>query len=147
MVKHALLLVTLMLCVCQIAGAKVCTEHGASAAEAITEHLESWSAVNTALSQIWPLRRRRNRKGIPEAVARLLVDHWQILPDPGALIRRNPLLCACAATYRQHTGSPAILTASSYDPPRTVLRAWMICARRSPMPPSGEHNRKSRASM
>jgi hypothetical protein len=73
---------------------KVCSERQATAADAMVDHLDSWSKVNTMLKQYGHCDDGGIAEGTSEAIARLLVDHWERLPQLGKLIRHNPSLQA-----------------------------------------------------
>ncbi|MEX3958798.1 hypothetical protein [Trinickia sp. EG282A] len=75
-----------------LAHGKVCSERDATAADAMVDHLDSWSKVNASLNKYGHCDDGEIAEGNSEAIARLLVDHWQTLPQLGALIRRNPSL-------------------------------------------------------
>ncbi|WP_245982611.1 hypothetical protein [Trinickia fusca] len=77
-----------------LAHAKVCTESAANAADAMVDQLDSWDKVNITFTKYGHCDDGEIAEGNSEAIARLLVDHWQTLPQLGALIKRNPPLKA-----------------------------------------------------
>lgn len=76
------------------AHAKVCSEREATAADAMVDHPGSWANVNTTFTKYGHCDDGEIAEGNSEAVARLLVDHWDTLPQLAALIKRNPRLKA-----------------------------------------------------
>lgn len=89
MVKTILVLAAAM-ALAPAAQARVCTERDATAADAMVDHLDSWPAVNTTFRKYGHCDDGEIAEGNSEAVARLLVDHWQSLPELGTLIRQDP---------------------------------------------------------
>lgn len=75
-----------------LAHSKVCSEREATAADAMVDHLDSWSQVNVAFTKYGHCDDGEIAEGNSEAIARLLVDHWETLPQLDALIRHNPRL-------------------------------------------------------
>ena len=75
-----------------LAYGKQCTMSEANAAEAGIDHLDSWGSVDLAYRKYGHCDDGGIAEGYSEAVARLLVDRWDTLPDLAALIRRNPPL-------------------------------------------------------
>ncbi len=90
---HAAVVTALVLAVgMPPAQAKVCTEHDAVAADAMVDRLDSWSKVDEAYTRYGHCDDGEIADGNAEAIARLLVDHWQSLPQLNALIQRNARL-------------------------------------------------------
>jgi hypothetical protein len=75
-----------------LAYGKQCTTSEANAAEAGIDHPDSWGSVDLAYGKYGHCDDGGIAEGYSEAVARLLVDRWDTLPDLAALIRRNPPL-------------------------------------------------------
>lgn len=71
---------------------KVCPPYQAEAADAMLDHLDTWSAVDIAVRKFHQCDDGSIAEGYSEAVARLLVDHWQTLPQLSTLIKRHPPL-------------------------------------------------------
>ena len=76
----------------QLAHGKVCSQRDATAADAMVDHLDNWSDVDITFTRYGHCDDGEIAEGNSEAIARLLVDHWQALPQLGALIRHNPSL-------------------------------------------------------
>lgn len=74
------------------AHAKVCSERDATAADAMVDHLDTWADVNTTFTKYGHCDDGEIAEGNSEAVARLLVDHWDTLPQLQTLIKHNPRL-------------------------------------------------------
>lgn len=77
-----------------LAQGMTCSERDATAADAMVDHLDSWSKVDTAFTRYGHCDDGSIAEGNSEAIARLLVDHWQTLPQLGSLVRRHPTLRA-----------------------------------------------------
>lgn len=77
-----------------LAQGKTCSERDAIAADAMVDHVDSWSKVNTVFTRYGHCDDGGIAEGNSEAIARLLVDHWQTLPQLEALVRRHPALKA-----------------------------------------------------
>lgn len=75
-----------------VAHGKTCSPQDAEAADAIIDHLDSWAQVESAFKKFRHCDDGSIAEGNSEAVARLLVDRWQTLPQLAALIKRNPAL-------------------------------------------------------
>ena len=81
-------------CCCAIATvqAKPCTQKDAQAADEMVDHLDSWEKVDSARKQFGHCDDGSIAEGNSEAVARLLVDRWDMLPALTELIKRDPAL-------------------------------------------------------
>lgn len=75
-----------------VAHAKVCSERDATAADAMVDHLDSWAQVSTTFTKYGQCDDGEIAEGNSEVIARLLVDHWDTLPQLGTLIRHDPQL-------------------------------------------------------
>ena len=71
---------------------KTCTPQEAEAADAMIDHLDSWTKVDSAFKRFRYCDDGSIAEGNSEAVARLLVDQWNALPVLAGLIKRNPPL-------------------------------------------------------
>lgn len=89
---------------------KVCSEREATAADAMVDHLDSWSKVNVTFTKYGHCDDGEIAEGNSEAIARLLVDHWETLPQLHALIRRNPRLKAFVLRHIDTTLDSSDLT-------------------------------------
>ena len=87
---RALVLVAMLFA--PLAYGRHCTMSEAKAAEAGIDHLDSWGSVDLAYRKYGHCDDGGIAEGYSEAIARLLVDRWDTLPDLAALIRRNPPL-------------------------------------------------------
>jgi hypothetical protein len=85
-----ILLLTLVSAPC--AHGKVCTPQEAEAANAMVDELDSWARVDKAVRRFEHCDDGSIAEGNSEAVARLLVDKWQTLPQLAELIKRDPVL-------------------------------------------------------
>ncbi|RDU98543.1 hypothetical protein DWV00_12675 [Trinickia dinghuensis] len=93
-----------------MAQAKVCSERDATAADAMVDHLDSWSQVNVTFTKYGHCDDGEIAEGNSEGIARLLVDHWETLPQLGVLIRRNPRLKAFVLRHIDSTLDTVDLT-------------------------------------
>ncbi|MGN6082276.1 hypothetical protein [Trinickia sp.] len=75
-----------------VARAKVCSERDATTADAMVDHLDSWAQVNATFTKYGQCDDGEIAEGNSEGIARLLVDHWDTLPQLGTLIRHNSRL-------------------------------------------------------
>lgn len=75
-----------------IAQARTCTPADAEAADAAVDHLDTWAAVDKNYRKFGHCDDGSIAEGNSEAVARLLVDKWQTLPELAVLIKRHPSL-------------------------------------------------------
>ncbi|MDE1150607.1 MAG: hypothetical protein PW843_29000 [Azospirillaceae bacterium] len=75
-----------------LASAKVCTPDEAAKADEMVDHLDSWAQVNIAYKKYGHCDDGEIAEGNSEAVARLLVDQWNTLPQLNALIKGSPTL-------------------------------------------------------
>ena len=73
-----------------IAQAKVCTPKDATAADALVDHLTSWAKVREAFTKYGHCDDGQIAEGNSEAVARLLVDHWESLPSLVSMFKDDP---------------------------------------------------------
>jgi hypothetical protein len=69
-----------------------CSFEEAEAADALVEQLDSWSKVETIYQQYGGCDEGDIAEGISEAVMRLLVDQWALLPQLAKLARSDPAL-------------------------------------------------------
>lgn len=72
------------------ARAKACSPKEAEAADAAVDGLDSWTNVERAYKKYGHCDDGSIAEGNSEAVARLLVDHWNTLPLLAALVKRDP---------------------------------------------------------
>lgn len=72
------------------AGAKACSAKDAVAADAAIDGLDSWAKVRRAYRMYGHCDDGSIAEGNSEAVARLLVDHWNTLPMLAELAQRDP---------------------------------------------------------
>jgi len=82
----------LALMVATTAQARTCTPNDAEAADAAVDHLDTWEAIDRNFRKFGHCDDGSIAEGNSEAVARLLVDQWQTLPQLAALIKRHPAL-------------------------------------------------------
>ncbi|MGY5957438.1 hypothetical protein ACUY4R_001627 [Kosakonia sp. BK9b] len=87
---RVLMLIGLM--TANIALAKTCAPSDAEAADVVVDSLNTWSAVNQYRVKFGHCDEGDIAEGISESVARLLVDHWDTLPDLTTQISKNPAL-------------------------------------------------------
>lgn len=95
MVKHLLNVgISILFCIMVIPAAygKSCTPEQAEAADELIDHLDSWEKVDNARKKFGDCDDGSIAEGNSEAVARLLVDHWNTLPKLAELIRHDPPL-------------------------------------------------------
>lgn len=88
----AYIVVTLALLTVPSALGKTCTPKDATAADALVDHLDSWEKVNETLTRYGHCDDGQIAEGNSESIARLLVDHWKLLPELAAMIEHNPAL-------------------------------------------------------
>jgi hypothetical protein len=74
------------------AHAKTCSHQDAEAADAAVDVLDSWTKLQWAVKKFGHCDAGSIAEGNSEAVARLLVDHWNTLPLLAKLVRRDPAL-------------------------------------------------------
>lgn len=74
---------------CQ-ARAKACSPKDAEAADAAVDGFDSWTKVKRAYELYLHCDDGSIAEGNSEAVARLLVDHWNTLPLLAELVKRDP---------------------------------------------------------
>jgi hypothetical protein len=74
------------------AHAKTCSKHDAESADAAVDVLDSWTKLAWAVKKFGHCDAGSIAEGNSEAVARLLVDHWNTLPLLVKLVRRGPAL-------------------------------------------------------
>lgn len=72
------------------AQAKPCTAKEADAASAMVDHLDTWTKVDRAFKKYGHCDDGSIAEGFSEAVARLLVDHWNTLPTLAQLAKTDP---------------------------------------------------------
>lgn len=72
------------------AHAKACSPKDAEAADAAVDDLDSWTKLEQAFRKYGHCDDGSIAEGNSEAVARLLVDHWTMLPLLAALVKRDP---------------------------------------------------------
>ncbi len=77
-----------------LAHGKTCSQRDANAADAMVDRPDSWAQVDLAYTKYRHCDDGAIAEGNSEAIARLLVDQWQTLPQLDALIKRNPPLKA-----------------------------------------------------
>ena len=95
MVKQLLKISTALLfcaALIPVAYGKSCTPQEAEAADEMIDHLDSWEKINNARKQFGHCDDGSIAEGNSEAIARLLVDHWDTLPTLAELIKHNPSL-------------------------------------------------------
>ena len=85
-------LVTACMASAPIAHAKVCSQRDATAADAMVDHLDSWAQVSATFTKYGHCDDGEIAEGNSEAIARLLADHWDTLPQLGTLIRHDSRL-------------------------------------------------------
>lgn len=91
MKKYALM----FLCVCFVshsAWAKTCTPSDANAADKATDTLTNWRIINQNRVKFGHCDEGGVAEGNSEAVARLLVDHWDSLAELNTLSSNTPAL-------------------------------------------------------
>ena len=69
-----------------------CSQEQADAAETAADHLTDWAKVSTYVKRFRTCDEGGMAEASSEAVARLLVDKWQTLPDLAAKIHHEPSL-------------------------------------------------------
>jgi hypothetical protein len=74
------------------AHAKTCSPKDAEAADAAVDQLDSWTKVEHAFKKYGHCDDGSIAEGNSEAVARLLVDHWTMLPLLAERVKRDPAL-------------------------------------------------------
>ncbi|WP_196240343.1 hypothetical protein [Dyella choica] len=72
--------------------AAACAASQAEAADAAVDTLNSWAAIATFREKFRQCDDGSIAEGSSEAVARLLVDHWDTLPELSPLIAKTPAL-------------------------------------------------------
>lgn len=94
--RHILVLVALSLLAAGNAMAAThtaaCTVPQAQAADAAVDSLDSWEAVAAFRVKFEQCDDGSIAEGSSEAVARLLVDHWDTLPELSHLVTKTPAL-------------------------------------------------------
>lgn len=70
----------------------VCTPKQADAAEAAADHLTDWTKVSSYVRRFHVCDDGGMAEASSEAIARLLVDKWQTLPQLAAAVHRQPML-------------------------------------------------------
>ncbi|WP_312118747.1 hypothetical protein [Kosakonia cowanii] len=90
--KKLILLMLGGLLTANVALAKTCTPADAESADMAVDSLNSWSAVNQNRLKFGHCDEGDISEGVSEAVARLLADRWDTLPDLAIEIRKNPPL-------------------------------------------------------
>lgn len=73
-----------------VSWAKTCRPSDAEAADMAVDSLNSWTAVNQNRVKFGFCDDGDIAEGNSEAVARLLADHWDSLPDLATQISKNP---------------------------------------------------------
>jgi hypothetical protein len=102
--------VVLMLFFTAPANAGVCRAQDAKAADAMVDHIDSWTKLSMVYAKYKSCDLGEIAEGNSEAIARLLVDHWNTLPQLGKLIARNPRLKAYVLRHIDSTLDGADLT-------------------------------------
>jgi hypothetical protein len=74
------------------APAATCAESQTEAADAAVDTLDSWQAVAAYRAKFEQCDDGSLAEGSAEAIARLLADHWNTLPDLSRLIAKTPML-------------------------------------------------------
>ena len=74
------------------AAASACSQQQADAAEAAADHLTDWAKVSAYAGRFRACDEGGMAEASSEAVARLLVDKWQTLPDLAAEVHHKPSL-------------------------------------------------------
>lgn len=69
-----------------------CSPKDAEAADAAVDSLDSWKKLDWAFKKYGHCDDGSIAEGNSEAVARLLVDHWDTLPSLVTLVKRDPAL-------------------------------------------------------
>jgi len=75
-----------------IAYGKPCSPEDAQSADALIDNLDSWEKIAETFQKFQQCDDGSIAEGNSEAVARLLVDKWQTLPQLSKLIKHNPIL-------------------------------------------------------
>ena len=88
---------------------KTCTSRDADAAETMVDHLDSWAKISETFAKYGHCDDGSIAEGNSEGVARLLVDHWSLLPQLGTLIEHNQPLKAFVLRHLDATINPADL--------------------------------------
>jgi len=73
---------------------KKCTQRDFTAADAMVDHLDSWAKVSETFTKYGHCDDSSIAEGNSEAIARLLVDHWSLLPQLGTMTEHNQPLKA-----------------------------------------------------
>lgn len=76
----------------QFAYAKTCSRQDAEIADAMVDKINSWVDVNYTFRNFQQCDDGSIAEGNSEAIARLLVDKWDTLPQLAELINQNPSL-------------------------------------------------------
>jgi hypothetical protein len=69
---------------------KTCSTKDAEAADAAVDHLDSWIRLQQAFKRYRHCDDGSIAEGNSEAIARLLVDHWNTLPVLATLVKSDP---------------------------------------------------------
>jgi hypothetical protein len=72
------------------ANATECTKDDSAASEAVISYLDSWENMHSAFKQFQQCDDGAVAEGFSEAVARLMADHWAMLPRLLSLVDADP---------------------------------------------------------
>ena len=73
-------------------GNNACSQKDADMAENMVDTLDTWVKIDTFFKNFKQCDDGSIAEGLSEAVARLLADHWNTLPDLSRLIKHDPPL-------------------------------------------------------
>ncbi|MEO7578911.1 MAG: hypothetical protein ABIT83_14985 [Massilia sp.] len=88
----AMLTLGLMLASPASARARTCSATEATSADAQLDHLDTWAKVASNFRRFGHCDDGSIAEGNSEAIARLLIDHWDTTPTLVRLIKRDPRL-------------------------------------------------------